>query len=113
MLLTILSSEPLGDLTGNAEGNGGGGDDQQCQRQQIGANERPAIDDTHCRGNEQNRQNGGHKTAHFPDLLQLHDLQAQCYEKQRQTIDRCGDGQGDQALEGFTQQGEAHNDEKL
>ena len=100
-------------ITAGITGQQGGGCQQKQQGQQLRLDQRPVFHNAHGRGYEQHRQNGSEKSADFADLADFYQAGTKRCEQQHQTVNRCGDGDGQQTLKGFAGEGEAHDDEKL
>ena len=113
MLLLLSAHEPLGHPAGNGEAQHGAADEDQEDRQQMGLQLIPAVQQTDNGGNEQNRQEGNQEASGILHLLHRDELQGKGRKQQSHAVNGSGNGPGQQGMEQLPQEGEQQNQKNL
>lgn len=88
-------------------------DDGDDDGQQHLAHLRPQLHDTRGGRHKQQREDAGEEQAHFLDLLELHDAEAERRQQQQQAVDAGRDGEGQQGVTDLAQKTEREDAREL
>ena len=113
LLYSAAAGEGLGGAACTHEDQHRHRDDGDDDGQQHLAHLRPQLHDARGGRHKQQREDAGEEQAHFLDLLELHDAEAERGQEQQQAVDAGRDGEREHCVADLAQKTERQNARKL
>ena len=113
LLIFAAAGQSLGSAAGRGQHQHRDGHDGNDDRQQHVAHLCPELHDTGRGGNEEQLEDAREEQAHFLDLLELHDAEAERCQQQQQAVDAGRDGEGQQGVTDLAQKTEREDAREL